>query len=259
MRSTKIISAHHLRVNKIDNLLQFYSKLLGMEILKQTDTTVSFAFKKAKCKLQFGLKDVDSVKINGNDFYWKIGITVQNLDIAVSHLKQNNIDVTEPKQFRDIGYMSKISDPNGFIIELLQKDFENKHLAPPTGHPIGDQSTFAHITLRVTDIDSSRNFFENELGMRLMSVQPVEPYGFSLYFYSWSNEELPNPNLQSVNNREWLWKRPYTLIELQHLESAEAKVYKNKVNESGMEGFSILNSETMTESFVTINQLEKIT
>ena len=53
-----------------------------------------------------------------------------------------------------------------------------------------------------------------------MSTQPVRDRGFPLYLYAWSDEPLPDPDLEAVENREWLWARPYTLLELQHLEGA---------------------------------------
>ena len=80
----------------------------------------------------------------------------------------------------------------------------------------GGQATLAHITLRITDLPAARELCENKLGMRLMSIQPVQERNFSLYFYAWSDEPLPNPDLEAVENREWLWARPYALLELQH-------------------------------------------
>ena len=48
----------------------------------------------------------------------------------------------------------------------------------------------------------------------------VADYGFELYFLAAVSEEeaakMPDPNdLDSVGNREWLWQREYTTLELQ--------------------------------------------
>ena len=56
--------------------------------------------------------------------------------------------------------------------------------------------------------------------MKLLSRQQVTVYGFELYFLAAVSEEeaakMPDPNdLDSVGNREWLWQRDYTTLELQ--------------------------------------------
>ena len=154
-----------------------------------------------------------------DEFYWKIGITVRNLDHAVQFLRSKDIIVPDPIQFQNIGYMTHIADPDGHSIELLQQGFEGNESDPSSGHPIGAQAILAHITLRIADLDAAQNWAEKH-GLRLMSVQPIAGRAFTLYFYSWSEEPLPHAELEAVENREWLWARPYTILELQHLQSA---------------------------------------
>ena len=161
-----------------------------------------------------------------DEFYWKIGITVRNLDHAVRFLRSKNISVPDPSQFQNIGYMTHIADPDGHTIELLQQSFEGNESDPGSGHPIGAQAILAHITLRVYDLDAAQTWTEKH-GLRLMSVQPIAGRAFTLYFYSWSEEELPNADLEAVENREWLWARPYTILELQHLQSAAVAPQKS--------------------------------
>lgn len=48
-----------------------------------------------------------------------------------------------------------------------------------------------------------------------MSVQLVTQYGFTLYFFAKTHDAPPDPDLTTVANREWLWRRPYTLVEVQ--------------------------------------------
>lgn len=151
-----------------------------------------------------------------NHFFWKLGITLGNLDHAVSYLRSRGIVVSNPRQFQEIGYLTHIIDPSGNTIELLQKGFEGNHAEPVTGHPVGAQAILAHITLRVRDIPAAKIWAEKQ-SLRLMSVQHVNSHGFTLYFYAWSNEILPDPDYEAVENREWLWARPYTILELRHL------------------------------------------
>ena len=63
--------------------------------------------------------------------------------------------------------------------------------------------------------------------MKLLSIQQVEAYGFTLYFLAFTDETPPNEDLNSIEIREWLWQRPYTTIELQHIPGAklQAKLY----------------------------------
>ena len=41
-------------------------------------------------------------------------------------------------------------------------------------------------------------------------------FGFTLYFLADQRESPPQPDLEAVENRPWLWRRPYTVLELQH-------------------------------------------
>lgn len=40
------------------------------------------------------------------------------------------------------------------------------------------------------------------------------PYKFCLYFFAFTEDIPPNNDLNAVENREWLWKKEYTQIEL---------------------------------------------
>ena len=168
------------------------------------------------------------------DAFWKIGVTVKHLDSAVAFLQKQGVSVSKPAQFQDIGYLCHLRDPAGISIELLQHAFqghedaidEAEHPGDNHLHPIGGQATVAHITIRTTNLSKLQEWCTKDMGMQLMSIQPVSDYGFTLYFYSWPGSDLstmPNPsNLQAVENRPWLWARPYGLIEIQHLEKDES-------------------------------------
>ncbi len=215
----------------------FYTSLLGMEQLGE-DAGPAFGYHQDQALLEFRESPRKAYAPAGDDLYWKIGITLQNLDYAVEYLTSQGWPVSAPRQFRDIGYMCHLTDPEGLHIELLQQGFEGNHGAiPNAGHPIGAQAILAHLTLRVANLDAAKDAFGGAMGMRLMSVQPVPERDFSLYFYSWSDAPLPEPDLEAVGNREWLWARPFTLLELQHLEAASA-VRAPRPDEAGFAGFA---------------------
>jgi len=191
----------------------FYMDILGMHAI---DDSIGYA--NDGLKLRFAKCDTQR-KATSRDAYWKIGITIKNLDHAVAFLKENNVSCSaEPSQFLDIGYLCHLRDPSGLGIELLQQGFEGKHVETQLlgGHAIGGQATLAHISIRVSDLEKAKLWCEETHGMRLMSIQPVDLFGFTLYFYTWSDEEIPG-DLRSKDIREWLWARPYAMLELQHI------------------------------------------
>ncbi|MEM8686940.1 MAG: VOC family protein [Pseudomonadota bacterium] len=232
----------------------FYRALLGMEQLGE-DTSPAFGYHRDQALLEFHESELEPYEPAGENFYWKIGITLQNLDCAVEFLNDQGWPVSAPRQFRDIGYMCHLSDPEGFPIELLQQGFEGNHgPAPPQGHPIGAQAILAHLTLRVANLRAAEDTFAGEMNMRLMSVQPVPERSFCLYFYSWSDAPLPEPDLDAVGNREWLWARPFTLLELQHLET-EAAVSAPRPGRADFAGFAY-GGEALT--YLSADQLSEI-
>ncbi len=240
------IARHCLRVRDLSLLREFYCQMLGMTDFGSGENPL-LGFDAAHCLLELHPGAKRERATGSQNFYWKTGITVRDLDEAVDFLRRNGWAVTAPKQFRDIGYMSHLTDPEGFIIELLQHGFEASTQPPMSvdelagntvgGHEIGGQATLAHITLRVNHIDRARNYCENVLGMRLMSVQPVDDYGFCLYFYTWSKEPLPLADLRAVENRPWLWARPYALLELQHVYAGNTQPLDNSSTDGGFFGF----------------------
>lgn len=234
-----------LKVQDFSDLSDFYCGLLGMRSFGP-ETAPRYGYNQDSCLLEFHGGARQPYRPGEQDFYWKFGITLRDLDHAVSFLKHQNYSVTEPKQFRDIGYMSHLRDPKGFSIELLQQGFEDRAQPAGTGHPIGGQATLAHTTLRVKDIEAARHFCEERLGMRLLSIQPVKDLGFCLYFYAWRDDDLPNPDLEAVENREWLWARPYTLLELQHIRSDLTSDFHLQSDASGFVGLAYERSGTLT-------------
>ncbi|MGI9286600.1 MAG: VOC family protein, partial [Pseudomonadales bacterium] len=154
-----------------------------------------------------------------NARYWKIGITLADVDIARKRLLAMGVEVSEAKQFLDVGYLCHLNDPDGYCIELLQYDFAQHHkaLVSDSSYKLGCAPTLGQITLRISDPESSLHFYQDVLGLRLLSRQVIEPHQFTLYFLACTDELPPNPNIDAVENREWLWQRPYTTLELQHV------------------------------------------
>ena len=135
--------------------------------------------------------------------------------------------------------MCHFSDPFGFSLELLQHEFQSNFsservqasLEPNLA--LGQQAHIGQITLRVSDINRSLQFYQSTLGMKLLSIQSI-PNMFNLYFLACTDEKPPSDDVNAVEIREWLWKRPYTTLELQHYPGTDRKYNTADLNhESG--------------------------
>ncbi|AUI85959.1 bleomycin resistance protein [Vibrio azureus] len=221
-----MFSTVSIKANLAKDHENFYKNILGM-----TPTEHGWRFDNPGASLSF--TDIgQTYQPKAQDLFWKIGITVVNLDLACQWLQQQGYFVTQPAQFRDIGYLAHLSDPNGMTIELLQTTFSGS--TPPTelSHPIASGATVAHISVRCHDKQQMLSWCQQQ-GLKLKSIQPVTDYGFTLYFFSWIDESLPNADLTAVENREWLWQRPYTLLEFQLIETEQPFVVPQE-DEAGL-------------------------
>lgn len=213
------ISSIELNVADPEKLALFYCDVLGMTRQgHQNDVAVGYQGQGASLILR-PVGDGPAYIPQKTDRYWKIAITLPNLNLAHAQLVKAGVQATEPHQFRDIAYMSHLSDPEGHVIELIQHSFEGQ---PRTadGDPrlsLGGGAQIGLVTLRTTDIAAETRYFVEELGMSYLSRQEVSQLGFDLYFFAPTDDVRPNPDVNSVENREWLWRRPYTVLEFQHL------------------------------------------
>ena len=201
----------------------------------------------SRYQLTFGANDLTALELlygneeprslyqhDDGDLYWKTGITLPDVDNACERLRHHGIEVTDPHQFRDIGYLCHLADPDGYVIELLQHKFAENH-TPTVADPalaLGAPPTLGQITIRVTDIERSLAFYRGFLGMDLLSRQVVEPSEFTLYFLAFTDEAQPRSDLDAVENREWLWQRPYTTIELQHVWGRDDGSFRYRTDEN---------------------------
>ena len=178
-----------------------------------------------------------------NAGYWKIGITLADVDLAREQLLDAGLAVSEAQQFHDVGYLCHLNDPDGYSIELLQHRFAHNHQpsAPLLNVALRGVPTFGQISLRVKDPENSLDFYVRGLGMRLLSRQIIEPHRFTLYFLGCTEEQPPYADVDDVRNREWLWQRPYTVLELQHVWGTELGQFHYRVTpDTGFERISLI-------------------
>lgn len=210
-----MFSQLRLTVPDITAVTQFYRDILGM-----TDQRDGLGYGGQQVHLEFIQGSAQPPTADG--FFWKIGITVPNLDTVAMHLRRSGVSISQPRQFEDIGYMAHCMDPAGATVEVLQQGPKGSEPAIEAGHPVANGAILAHVTLRVRDLAAAQIWCADQ-GMHLISVQPLDAYGFTLYFYAYTQEKAPDASLTAVANRSWLWQRPYTLLELQHLHGAGSR------------------------------------
>ena len=227
MTTNRSLAGVALRVRDPERLAAFYTSTLGMNRLdpvggEEGGTSVGYGGRGAALVLRPSGSG-PAYQHQPNDRYWKIAITVPNLEMAHAQLSKHGVTATAPHQFRDIAYMSHLADPEGHVIELIQHTFEGKPRTAPgnVAEPLGGGAQIGLVTLRTDDIESDLACCRDELGMAYLSRQEVSDRGFVLYFVALTDEMPPHADVDSVENREWLWQRPYTTLEFQHRLSGE--------------------------------------
>jgi catechol 2,3-dioxygenase-like lactoylglutathione lyase family enzyme len=237
-RTTSRLAGVALNVAVPEKLAEFYIHHLGMAVDRSGDLLrVGYDGPTASLELRPS-PSPDPYVHDASDEYWKIGITLRDVDMAFEQLSRAGIPVTRPRQFLDIGYMCHLTDPQGFQIELLQHTFEDQPRTLPGNPdlPLGGGARIGQITLRVVDLDGALALYQRSMGMRLLSKQVVAGRDFTLYFLAFTDETPPDSDIEAVANRPWLWQRPYTTLELQHLSEPGSTVCHASAGNSGYAG-----------------------
>jgi len=230
------LATHRLRISDPEQSLLFYQQKLGMELIEQIQ-------EKQCCRFFLGfdsgadqpaallelIHDRSDLALSvapqpsRTEGYWKISIAVDNLDMARQRLLTNQVSVGDAFEVPNVAYLCHLADPDGYCIELIQRSFRinTPDVALKQNLPLGSHPTFLLSTIRVKDPKASLEFYRNILGMRLLSRQQVSDRQMTLYFLAFTEERLPVPDIEAVENREWLWKRQYTQLELQHIWGTE--------------------------------------
>ncbi|WP_108879864.1 VOC family protein [Anderseniella sp. Alg231-50] len=230
-----------LNVASPEQLAAFYTRHLGMAVDRSGEfLRLGYGGPGAGLELR-PASSPDPYVHDGSDEYWKIGITLPDVDMAFEQLSRAGVAVTQPRQFLDIGYMCHLTDPDGFQIELLQHTFEGRPRTSPGNPdlPLGGGAQIGQITLRVANLDNALALYQRSMGMRLLSKQVVAGRGFTLYFLAFTGETPPNGDIEAVEDRPWLWQRPYTTLELQHLTEPERPVRPAASGRAGYAGLLI--------------------
>lgn len=226
------LQKHSLYISNPKQSHEFYANKLGMYLIKtfKKDDIDYFHYcfedtkdtKQAILELIFDKQNKQSIFPKPKDTlqgYWKMAISIKDVDIAREKLIENGVDVQEAIQVPNVAYLCHFYDPDGYCLELIQHKFKQNHIKQKedSKYLLGNKPVFSLITYRVKDIQKSLDFYIDKLKLKLLSKMELKQRGFDLYFLALSDEELPNKDVESIQNRQWLWEREYTMIELQHI------------------------------------------
>lgn len=210
-----IIDAIRLRCSDPETQKRFYCDVLGMQ--RRANGTIGYADEEAG--LLFEAADLP-YRPSPNDLYWKIALAVPNIDLAHRQLTEKRIEVEPPRQVEDIAYLAHFKDPEGFTVELIDQWFKGGRPAEDLEiQRLGGGPRLNLLTLRAADIGPVDNAVK-AMGMTPLSTIPVPTRGFTLYFYAFTDERPPNADLLAIENRTWVYRRPYTVLEIQHVVKA---------------------------------------
>lgn len=191
--------------------IEFYCNVLGM--VEFADQSVGYPGEGAR--LSFVPAETDHVP-SADDLYWKIALAVPDLDLACCQLAEKGTPVGKPEQFGDIGYLAHLKDPEGFTIELIAHRFQGEASPAPIDPGLfGGGAVLNLLTLRCASEELIAEKCEG-WGMKRLAIMPVERYGFTLHFYAFTDEEPPSADPRAIENRSWVYQRPYTVFEVQH-------------------------------------------
>lgn len=222
-----------LRVSNPDAQRRFYCNAMGMS--DQGGGRIGYSSRETALMFSPAQK---TYRPRSSDLYWKIAISVPNIELACAQLTSKGICVTEPRQFRDIGFLAKVTDPEGFTVELIDHWFQGERPEEPCDHSLlGGGPHLSLVTLRTADIAA----VEPDIliwGMTPLSIQPVVSHGFTLYFYAFTEERPPNPDLMAVENRSWVYRRPYSVLEIQHVHALDTECHPEQ-DAAGYESIAI--------------------
>ena len=215
-RRTHKIDTIRLRCPAPESQYRFYSEVLGMTM--QANGTLGYNAQQAGLKFDPALQPYQPTS---TDTYWKIALAVPNIELACKQLTAHGVQVGTPRQFQNIGYLAHFQDPQGFTVELIEHWFQgNRPDIDFDTSLLGGGACLNLLTLRTHDIAPLRAAFL-AWGMAALSVQSVDEFGFTLYFFAFTHDRPPNPDLTAVENREWLYQRPYTVLEIQEVKGAD--------------------------------------
>lgn len=241
------LSGIQLKIQNPIKTLAFYTDILGFSHIKtiEKENQKHYVLQAKNTNFLLELihnskeREIENYQELPQDNYWKYSLFVDDITRTATILNKLNIAVNEPFQFGNIGYLAHIQDTENHKIEFIQKTFKQHtpKKTPTSKHPLQELPIFGLITIRSKDPVKSIQFYEKVLHMKLFVRMYVERgNGFTLYFLGDKNLTPPNPDIDALENREWMYQQKHCFIEIQHYWGTETNTDFNlKVNPLGLQ------------------------
>lgn len=220
-----------LQIFEPEKMLSFYINVLGFKLLNEIseDDSIYYNLCFENTDFHLQLKYTSSLKKTAyqqesTDSYWKYSLFVDDIQRVYKKLQKEKHLISEPIQFGDIGYLAHTTDPENHQIEFIQKTFKQNTVTTiaNNNYPLLENPKLGLLTIRTKDPIKSVKLFENILDLKLFVRMYVNRgNGFTLYFLGGKNLNVPNPNIDAIENREWMYQQSHLFIEIQHYWNSE--------------------------------------
>ncbi|WP_459212405.1 VOC family protein [Aquimarina rhabdastrellae] len=213
-----------LQIYNPEKTLDFYTKVLGFSLVNEFSEggiiyyDLRFNNPNYYIRLKYNpLLQPTLYQEKATDNYWKYSLFVDDIQDACHNISTHDFKIGEPFQFGDIGYLAHTADTENHKIEYIQKTFK-QHDTLNTNEPIA----LGLITIRTKDPIKIIKLYEEVLDMKLFVRMYVNRgKGFTLYFLGDKNLQAPHPDIDAIENREWMYQQSHLFIEIQHFWNSE--------------------------------------
>lgn len=219
-----------LQIFEPKQTIAFYTNVLGFivkEEFTQNNSTFYNLYQKDAAfhiQLQYNsLLEKKTYQQKPTDNYWKYSLFVDDIQKVYKELRQQQYSVGEPYQFGDIGYLAHTKDTENHQIEFIQKTFKQNSPIKISSNSFKESETaLGLLTIRTKDPLKSIRFYEEILDLKLFVRMYVDRgNGFTLYFLGAQNLTAPNPDIDAIENREWMYQQRHLFIEIQYYWNTE--------------------------------------
>lgn len=228
-----------LQIYNPEETLNFYKNVLGFSLVNEfTEGSITYydlGFNNPEyyIRLKYNSETQNTLyQEKSIHNYWKYSLFVDNIQEAYQNIVDHNCKIGEPFQFGEIGYLSHTVDTENHKIEYIQKTFkQNKEIATK------ERTALGLLTIRTKDPIKIIKLYEEVLDMKLFVRMYVQrEKGFTLYFLGDKNLQAPNPDIDAIENREWMYQQSHLFIEIQHFWNSEYDDFKlESTNQTGLQ------------------------
>ena len=255
-----------LQIFELRKTISFYTDVLGFILndtfLKNDTTYYNLQLANTNFCLQLkhttGLEKISYQQLP-NDNYWKYSIFVDDIQKVHKELQQQQYQINEPYQFGDIGYLAHTTDVENHQIEFIQKTFKQNSPKPNNTTTFKeDVAVLGLLTIRTKDPVKSIAFYENILDLKLLVRMYVDRgRGFTLYFLADKNLQAPNPDIDAIENREWMYQQRHLFVEIQYYWNSEydTEFSLNSKSQNGLQQINFSGDNTRLKEKLTANKI----